>query len=85
MYQNIIIAQVLLTLVLGLWIAAKFRDTPFIRFFGRNDWFVGSFLILVGYVNYSVYAMTYLKSMNTILMVIGVILLSFSITDILKE
>ena len=85
MYQNIIVAQVLLTLVLGLWIAAKFRDTPFIQFFGRNDWFVGSFLILVGYVNYSVYAMPYLKSMNTILMVIGVILLSFSITDILKE
>ena len=85
MYGNIVIAQVLLTLVLGLWIAAKFRDAPFIRFFGRNDWFVGSFLILVGYVNYAVYASTYLQSMNLILMVVGVILLLFSIVDRLKE
>lgn len=79
---NLIIAQVLLVLVLGLWISAKFKDSPMIEFFGRNDWFVGSFLILVGYSNYVVYTTQYVKNLNLVVIAIGVLIFLSSMLDI---
>lgn len=85
MVVEILIPQVLLIVVLGIWLGAHFRDSPFIRFFDRNDWFVGIFLILVGYMNYLVYTTTYLRNLNIVLIVIGVILVLFSAKDMMKK
>lgn len=82
---NVVIAQILLVLVIGLWLGAKFRDSPFIKFFGRNDWFTGAFLILVGYMNYTVYAMDYVKNLNLVLVVVGLVLILFSVSDLIKR
>jgi len=82
---NIAILQVLLILIVGLWIAAKFKDSPIINFFGRNDWFVGAFFIIAGYTNYLVYSLTYVKNLNLLLVVIGTILVILSIVDISKK
>jgi hypothetical protein len=82
---NLIIAQVLLMLVVGLWIGAKFKESPIIRFFGRNDWFVGAFLIIVGYMNFVIYPIQYVKNMNLVLIVIGLLLVLFSLMDLAKK
>jgi len=82
---NLVIIQVLLTLVIGLWIAAKFRDSPIIKFFGRNDWFVGAFLILVGYMNYVNYVLDYMRNINLILGLIGFIFIMISMIDFFKK
>ncbi len=81
MATDLIIAQVLLILVVGLWLGAKFRDSPFIKFFGRNDWFTGAFLVLVGYMNYIVYSIQAIKNMNLILVVVGLIMITMSVLD----
>ena len=82
---NVVILHVLLIIIVGLWIAAKFKDSPIINFFGRNDWFVGAFFIIVGYSNYLVYSATYVKNLNLVLVVIGVILLVLSLIDISRS
>lgn len=82
---NVTIAQVLLTLVVGLWLAARFKDSPVIKFFGRNDWFVGAFLIIVGYMNYTVYSVSYVKNLNLLLIAIGLVIILVSIVDIAKR
>ena len=82
---NLVVAQVLLVLVLGLWLAAKFKDSPFIKFFGRNDWFLGAFLIIVGYMNYGIYAATYVKNLNLVLVVIGLLLVLISLMDVARK
>jgi len=82
---NVFIVQILLVLVIGLWIAARFKDSPIIRFFGRNDWFVGAFLLIVGYMNYVVYTAGYVKNLNILLMIIGGILILFSVYDLSKK
>ena len=83
--SGVVIAQVLLVLVLGLWIAARFRDSPIIKFFGRNDWFVGAFLVLVGYINYITYAALYVRNLNLVLIVIGIILIAITVIDVAKK
>ena len=85
MIANVVIAQVLLTLVIGLWLGAKFADSPIVRFFGRNDWFVGMFLILIGYMNFVVYSVDAVKNMNLVLIVIGLILIMFSLIDLVRK
>ncbi len=85
MYESIIIAQVLLLVVVGLWLGAKFKNSPTILFFGRNDWFVGCFLILVGYMDYAAYVTSPVRNVNILLMVLGLILLIFSVIDIAKS
>ena len=82
---NLVIAQVLLTFVLGLWLAAKLHDSPLIKFFGRNDWFVGSFLALVGYMNFLSYSLDYLRNLNIVLIVVGVLLILVSIADVAQR
>ena len=82
---NLVIAQVLLTLVLGLWLAAKFHDSPIIKFFGRNDWFVGAFLAIVGYMNFLNYPVDYLRNLNIVLIVVGALLILVSIADVAKR
>ena len=82
---NVIVLQILLIIIVGLWIAAKFRDSPFIRFFGRNDWFVGAFFIIVGYTNYLIYTTSYVKNLNMVLVIIGAILIVLSIVDVSKR
>ena len=82
---NLIVAQVLLMLVVGLWIGAKFKESPIIRFFGRNDWFVGAFLIIVGYMNFVIYPVQYIKNMNLLLIVFGLLLVLFSLMDLTKK
>ncbi len=78
---GIIIAQVLLAVIIGLWMGAKFKDSPIIRFFGRNDWFVGAFLSILGYSNYLLYSVIYVKNLNLLLVVIGLVLILFSVKD----
>lgn len=82
---NVNIAQVLLTLVIGMWLSARFNDSEIIKFFGRNDWFVGAFLIIVGYMNYAVYTAAYVRSLNMLLMIIGLVIAVISVTDVLKR
>jgi len=82
---NLVIAQVLLAIIVGLWIAARFRESPIIKFFGRNDWFVGAFLAIVGYMNFAINTVTYVRNLNIFLMIIGGILVLFSIYDLSKK
>lgn len=82
---SMIIAQFLLVLVLGLWLAAKYRDSPIIKFFGRNDWFVGAFLVIVGYMNYSIYLAAYARNLNLVMIVVGAILIIMSLIDVAKD
>lgn len=85
MALNVVIAQVLLTLLVGIWIGARFKDSPFVKFFDRNDWFIGIFLILVGYTGFSLNTVNYIKTINLVLMVIGLILISFSFIDVARS
>ena len=85
MVNGVVIAQVLLTLVVGLWLGSKFGDSPFVKFFGRNDWFVGAFLALVGYINYSIYSVQYVKNLNLVLVVFGLLMILFSLADSRKK
>jgi hypothetical protein len=82
---SLVIAQVLLVLVVGLWLAARFKDSPIIKFFGRNDWFAGAFLILVGYMNYAAYTVQYVRNLNIALMVIGIVLVLSSLSELMKK
>ncbi|MBN2421257.1 hypothetical protein JXB27_03190 [Candidatus Woesearchaeota archaeon] len=82
---GVVIAQVLLTLVIGLWLGAKFAESPVMGFFGRNDWFVGVFLVLIGYMNFLVYTVGYVKNLNMVLIVIGMILIMFSLLDLVRN
>ena len=84
MAMNVVIAQVLLSLVVGVWIGSRFSKSPFVKFFDRNDWFVGIFLVLVGYMNFAAYRVTYIKNINLVLIVIGLVLILFSLIDIFK-
>ena len=85
MFSTIVIAQVLLTLVVGLWLGAKFHDSAIMSFFGRNDWFVGAFLILIGYMNYVVYDVQYVKNLNLIMVIMGLLLVLFSVVDLTRK
>lgn len=83
-----IIAQVLLTILVGLWVGVKFQDNAIVRFFARNDWFLGSFLVLLGYLNYNqnyLFLADYLKNVNLVLIAIGFVLILFSIIDLSKN
>ncbi len=82
---NMTIAQVLLMLVIGLWLGARFKESPVIKFFGRNDWFVGAFLVIVGYMNYTVYTAVYAKNLNIVLIAVGLMLIVISLTDLIKR
>ena len=85
MALNLTLTLTLLTLVIGLWIGAKFHDAPFIKFFGRNDWFVGLFLILIGYANFISYNLAHMRNASLILIVFGLILVLLSATSALKK
>jgi hypothetical protein len=85
MYEGVIIAQVLLTFILGLWVASHFKDSAFIKFFGRNDWFVGALMVTMGYINFAIYEMSYVRNLNLVLVVVGLILVLFSLIDLLKK
>jgi hypothetical protein len=85
MYEGIIISQVILVLVVGLWLGSKFKDSPAVKFFGRNDWFVGCFLILVGYMDYVAYAASPLDNANLLLIIFGLVLISFSFIDFARN
>ena len=85
MALDLTITLTLLTLALGLWIGAKFNDAPFIRFFARNDWFVGLFLILIGYANFISYDLAQMRNASLILIIFGLILVLMSAASILKK
>jgi len=82
---NLTVALILLTFVMGLWIGAKYTKSPIVQFFGRNDWFVGVFLILIGYANFVSYPISYVRNMSLVLIIFGLLILLFVITKMAKE
>lgn len=82
---NLIFVQVLLTLVIGIWIGVVFKDTAFMRFFDKNNWIVGLFLIVIGWVNYVNYDVTYLRNVNLVLMIVGLVILLTFLIDLVRK
>ena len=86
MYEaNLIFIQVLLSLVIGIWIGLIFKDTKFMQIFEKNNWIVGLFLIVIGWVNFRIYEIAYLKNANLILIIVGLIIVLTFLWDAMKK
>ena len=82
---SLIFVQVLLTLIIGIWIGVVFKDTAFMRFFDKNNWIVGLFLILTGWINYMSYSVDYLRNVNLVLIIVGLVILLTFLIDLLRR
>ncbi len=86
MYEpNLIFIQVLLSLVIGMWIGVVFKDTTFMKYFSKNNWIVGVFLITIGVMNYIAYLSDFLRNINLVLIIVGLIVVLVSLMDKIKK
>ncbi|MFC1728322.1 hypothetical protein ACFLZ7_02565 [Nanoarchaeota archaeon] len=86
MYQpNLIFIQVLLSLVIGMWVGIVFKDTAFMKYFEKNNWVVGLFLAVIGFVNFVIYQYTYLRNVSLLLIIIGLFIIFMFLLGKIKK
>lgn len=86
MYEpNLVFVQVLISLIIGMWIGVVFKDTHFMKYFENNNWVIGLFLAIIGFMNYVVYTSDFLRNVNLILVIVGLIIVAVSLFEKLKK
>ena len=85
MAANLTIALILLTFVIGLWVGSKFSKSAVIKFFARNDWFVGLFLVLIGYANFVSYPTSMVRNLSLVLIIIGLLIILIVLVNLSRK
>lgn len=82
---NLIFVQIFLSLIIGMWIGVVFKDSVPMRYIERNNWVIGLIIALIGFINFIIYEITYLRNVNLVLVIVGLLIISLFLIGKIKK